>query len=346
MKKIAIIGHFGIGGNYLDGQTIKTKIITKELISQFGNDQVVSIDTHGGKKVLPKLFFRAISALHKTKNVVMLPAHNGIKFFTPILTVFNKIFKRKLFYIVIGGWLPEYLKDKKGLEKRLKKFDGIFVETNTMKTALVNMGFQNIFVMPNCKDLKILSKEEMEYPSGEPYKLCTFSRVCKEKGIEDAVNAVKAVNEQIGRTVYLLDIYGQVDKNQTEWFEYLKATFPEYITYRGMVEYDKSVDVLKDYFALLFPTHYYTEGIPGTIIDAYAAGVPVVCTRWENFFDIIKDSVTGIGYDFDDKEGLKQVLEKTNNEPKILNLMKEDCIKLAQMFIPSNAIKIFLEQIQ
>lgn len=346
MKKIAIIGHFGFGGNYLDGQTIKTKIITKELVRQFGDEQVLKIDTHGGKKVLPKLFFQTISALRKTKNVVMLPAHNGIKFFTPILTIFNKIFKRKLFYIVIGGWLPEYLKDKKGLEKRLKKFDGIFVETNTMKTALQNMRFQNIFVMPNCKDLKILSKEELVYPSGEPYKWCTFSRVCKEKGIEDAVNAVKAVNEQMGRIVYTLDIYGQVDKNQTEWFENLKATFPEYITYGGMVEYDKSVDILKNYFALLFPTQYYTEGIPGAIIDAYAAGVPVVCTRWENFFDIIKDGVTGIAYDFADKEALKQVLEKINNEPKVLNLMKVECIKLAQIFIPLNVIKIFLEQLQ
>ena len=83
----------------------------------------------------------------------MLPAHNGVKFFTPVLTALNRFFKRKLFYIVIGGWLPEYLKDKKGLEKRLKKFDGIFVETHTMEAALQNKGFKNIFVMPNCKDL-------------------------------------------------------------------------------------------------------------------------------------------------------------------------------------------------
>ena len=96
----------------------------------------------------------------------------------------------------------------------------------------------------------------------------------------------------------------------------------------------------------MFPTQYYTEGIPGAIIDAYAAGVPVVCTRWENFFDIIKDGVTGIAYDFADKEALKQVLEKINNEPKVLNLMKEECIKLAQIFIPLNVIKIFLEQLQ
>ena len=48
MKKVCVIGHFGFGENLLNGQTIKTKIVTKELDKQFGADQVVKIDTHGG----------------------------------------------------------------------------------------------------------------------------------------------------------------------------------------------------------------------------------------------------------------------------------------------------------
>lgn len=345
MKKIAIIGHFGLGGNYLDGQTIKTKIITQELVRQLGDDKVLKVDTHGGKKVLPKLFFQTISALRKTKNVVMLPAYNGIKFFTPILTFFNKIFKRKLFYIVIGGWLPQYLQDKKNLEKNLKKFDGIFVETNTMKTALENMGFKNVFVMPNCKNLQILSKEELVYPQGEPYRLCTFSRVCKEKGIEDAVNAVKAVNEELGRTVYTLDIYGQVDKNQTEWFENLKSTSPKYIAYGGMVEYDKSVDVLKNYFALLFPTYYQGEGFAGTLLDAMASGLPILASDWKYNSEIIQNGKTGFIFKTRDILGLKSMLLEFILNPKHLFDIKEHCLQAAEVFLPSNAVKILINEL-
>lgn len=47
MKKVCVIGHFGFGENLLNGQTIKTKIVTKELDKQFGADQVVKIETHG-----------------------------------------------------------------------------------------------------------------------------------------------------------------------------------------------------------------------------------------------------------------------------------------------------------
>ena len=53
-KKVCVIGHFGEGKVLLNGQTVKTKIITEELQNQLGNEQVLKIDTHGGFKVLLK----------------------------------------------------------------------------------------------------------------------------------------------------------------------------------------------------------------------------------------------------------------------------------------------------
>ena len=346
IKTITIVGHFAVGKDLLNGQTVKTKILAKELKKQLGENEVDTIDTHGGKKALPKLFFQSVSALRRSKNVVILPAHNGIRFFVPVLHFFNRFYKRKLFYVVIGGWLPTFLKDKKKLEKQLKNFDGIFVETQTMKNALQDMGFANVSVMPNCKDLKILTEEELVYPQEEPYKLCTFSRVMKEKGIEDAVQAVRTVNEKFERVVYTLDIYGQVDENQTEWFERLQKDFPVYIRYGGLVEFDKSVDVLKNYFALLFPTRFYTEGIPGTIIDAYAAGLPVLASRWESYLDIIQDGQTGFGYDLNDLQGLIALLERFGKCPSECGNLKRNCLQQAYMYQPQETVNNFIERME
>ncbi len=152
-----------------------------------------------------------------------------------------------------------------------------------MKDALEARGFENVFVMPNCKKLTVLSENELIYPHGVPYKLSTFSRVMREKGIETAVNIITEVNDRLGYIAYSLDIYGQVDTAQVEWFENLKKQLPDYIRYCGCVDANRSVEVLQKYFALLFPTHFYTEGIPGTIIDAYAAGVPVISAKWESY---------------------------------------------------------------
>lgn len=345
--KTSVIGHFAFGKIFLDGQTIKTKILTEELQKKLGQEQVLIIDTYGGLKTLAKAPFQILFALKNSQNVIIFPAHNGLRVYAPLLSCLKRFFKnRKLHYVVIGGWLPQFLTKRKGLAKALKKFDGIYVETGTMKDALEARGFENVFVMPNCKKLTVLSENELVYPQGVPYKLCTFSRVMREKGIETAINVIKKVNDQFGYLAYSLDIYGQVDTTQAEWFENLKKRFPEGVRYCGCVDADKSVEILQSYFALLFPTHFYTEGIPGTIIDAYAAGIPVISAKWESYSDVVDEGVTGIGYDFDDVEQFAQLLLNIAENPNTLLEMKYSCIEKAENFIPANAIRVLLDAIQ
>lgn len=347
MKTASVIGHFAFGKTFLDGQTIKTKILTEELQKKLGQEQVLIIDTHGGLKTLAKAPVQILFALKNSQNVIIFPAHNGLRVYAPLLSRLKRFFKnKKLHYVVIGGWLPQFLTKRKGLAKALKKFDGIYVETDTMKSALEARGFENVFVMPNCKKLTVLSESELVYPQGVPHKLCTFSRVMREKGIETAINVIKKVNDQLGYLAYSLDIYGQVDTTQTEWFENLKKHFPEGVRYCGCVDADKSVEILQSYFALLFPTHFYTEGIPGTIIDAYAAGIPVISAKWESYSDVVDEGVTGIGYDFDDVEQFAQLLLNIAENPNTLLEMKYACIEKAENFIPANAIRVLLDAIQ
>ena len=334
--KIGICGHFGGKEVCLDGQTVKTKIVYDALSENYGKENVIINDTYKIKKRLIPVFFGTVKLFAVSDACIMLPAHNGIKVFTPLFCILKKIFKKKIYYSVIGGWLAKYISDKPKLEKRLKSFDGIFVETTTMKANLEKMGFENISVIANFKHLNIVSEFENEYST--PYRLCTFSRVMKEKGIAEAIEAIKKVNKACGKNVFALDIYGPVDSSQTEWFENLKNDFPEYVKYCGCVPFDKSVDVLKDYFALLFPTLFYTEGIPGTIIDAYAAAIPVISAKWESFADIVDDGITGIGYEFGNTDALVSVLADIADKPSTVTEMKVACAKKAECYLPQNAV--------
>lgn len=344
MVKIGICGHYGGNQKFLDGQTVKTKIITRELQKEFGNEQVKCVDTFGGSNRLFAIILGLCRLEASCKNVIILPAHNSLRIFAPLLAILNCFYHRKLHYIVIGGWLPEFMEGKSWLKKALMKFDYIYVETNIMKDKLMQMGFKNIVVLPNCKELDILKPEELVYATGEPYKLCTFSRVMKEKGIEDAVDAVMSVNKQLGRVVYSLDIYGQVDANQVKWFDDLQTRFPEYIKYKGTVDFDKTTSVLKNYFMLLFPTRFYTEGIPGTIIDAYAAGVPVIARRWQYCNEMLQHKVTGYIYDFDKPEELKTMVLYAINHTEETVKMKKECIKHAYAYSEEVVIKDIVKQ--
>lgn len=340
--KIGILGHFAKGESACGGQVIKTRIIEQALLAK--NEEIAVVDSYKWKKHPFKFLFDIFKLSRKSDAMLMLPDAGGVKIYPFLLKTFLSK-KKKCFYVVIGGWLPNFLKKRKLLTKTLKRFDGILVETDSMKKALEEQGFTNVIVMPNCKNLKILKPEELVYPESLPYKLCTFSRVMKEKGIENAVNAVKQINEEMGKTAYTLDIYGQVDPGQSQWFDDLKASFPPYVNYCGVVNYDKSVDVLKNYFALLFPTHYYTEGVPGTIIDAYAAGVPVISAKWESFADVIDDKQTGFVYEFGSESGLVKILHSVVSSPKLIDEEKLNCIAKARLYLPENVISILLNEI-
>ena len=343
--KVSVLGHFGEGKNLLNGQTVKTKTVTEELQNQFGQDQVLKIDTHGGWKVLLKAPFQAVRALRKSENVLMFPAHNGLRVYAPLLSFFRGFFKnRKIHYVVIGGWLPQFLLKRKGLVKALKKFDGIYVETNAMKSVLEAQGLTNVFVMPNCKRLAILSEEELVYPTGLPYRLCTFSRVMREKGIEDAVNAVRSVNESIGFPAFSLDIYGQVDSSQTEWFVKLQKTFPSFVRYGGAIPFERSADVLKQYFALLFPTYYEGEGFAGTLIDAYSAGVPVIASDWKYNSEFVNGNV-GYVYPTGDQAALVALLKEAAENPTVLLGMKRLCLAEAEKYRIDKAMKTLIDNL-
>lgn len=344
--KIGICGHYGGNKNYLDGQTVKTKTITKQLKLEFGNDNVVTVDTYGGARKIVKTLFNLIRLMFTCDDIIILPAHNGIQVFAPFVSVFNVFFKKRIHYVVIGGWLPSFVDEKPIVKKALQQFNSIFVETTTMSTLLKNRKFNNIVLLKNCKQLDILDESELCNDISRPLRICTFSRILEKKGIEDIVNVIQLLNQNAEETIYKLDLYGQVDSNYMERFEHLQKEFPAYIEYKGEIPFNKSVNVLREYFALIFPTRFFTEGIPGTIIDAYASGVPVVAARWQSFDDVIKEGVTGLGFEFESKDALYNLLKVVSESPEMIIKMKKDCIKEAKSYLPESALEPLIRELR
>lgn len=344
MKKVSIIGLFCTDRKIADGQSIKTRIIANEIGKSIGAENINKIDTYGWKKNPIKLFVRCINAVRNSSNVVFLTDAGGIKVFPWLLTSVNVFKKIPIHYVVIGGWLIHFVEKHKVLSAFLKKLSGIFVETQVMKHTLEGFGFKNVYLMPNVKELTPLVESELVYFSEEPYRFCIFSRIMREKGVENAINAIDGINALYGRKICTLDLYGQVDKHQVEWFEQLTKTFSDAVQYKGIVPFDQSVSVLKDYYALLFPTQFYTEGIPGTLIDAYAAGIPVIASEWESVADIVVPDETGVTYPFENPEALQACIIHLIENPKKVFKMKKCCLKKVEQYLPDVVMEVLLSK--
>ena len=346
MKKVTIIGKYISEENVVgDGQSIKTRIVTQEIEKQLTPQNVNCIDTYGWKKHPGRLMKDSFLAVRRSDNVIFMTDEGGIKVFPWLLLLSNLFGKCSLHYVVVGGWLTHFLKNHSFLRLCLKKFQGIYVETTVMRRDMEALGFQNILLMPNCKKLNVMKPDYLPEQYQEPYRLCVFSRIMLKKGIDDAVEAVRWVNNRLGRTVYTLDIYGQVDSEQIEWFAAQQQSFPPEIRYCGIAPYAQSVEVLKGSFALLFPTEFFTEGVPGTIIDAYAAGVPVIASRWESFADVVEDGITGIGYRFQQQKMLRDILQDLAINPERLKQMRYACLEKAECYLPDRAMRVLLDRL-
>ena len=339
LPTILVVGYFAFALNESKGQAVKTQEVFYALQAAYGKDSLNYLDTYGWKKNPLKLFLQFFTLSRTVQNVIMLPAHNGLNVFSILLLLAKMLFGCHIYYDVIGGWITNRTASNRILKNILMRFDGIWVETKKLEQDFLNQGFLNISIVPNFKNVPLVDPQTLPTDMKLPLRLCTFSRVMEEKGIVDAIRAVELINDANDVTLFTLDIWGWVDDKFQDQFNTLQARFPSTIRYRGNAKAGDSTAILSQYDILLFPTHYVTEGIPGTIIDAYASGVPVVASRWQSFSDIIDDGITGYGFTLGDVQELVDILNKIVLNPNILLPMKQSCLEKATEFLPQNAVK-------
>lgn len=345
MKRVVVLGHFAFGMNKSNGQTIKTQFIAAELKHSIGDENVGLDDTVGGFRFLLRLPFVLFRLLRSYSNIIIMPAYKGILTMAPVLTFLNIFFHRRIHYVVIGGWLPAYMKKHPLLLFSSKHLHKIYVETNSMKEALNALGVHNVKVMPNFKRLDILKTDELSTTIPPVLKVCTFSRVMKEKGIEDAIEAVIECNRQLGKTRYTLDIYGMIERGQEEWFRDLMRQQPKEICYKGIVNARESTAILKEYFAMLFPTLFPTEGFPGTVIDAFSAGLPTIASNCTSITEILREGETGFIYPMHSVSALTDILLQIANRPETITPMRLKCLEAAKCYKPENVIPLLISEL-
>lgn len=345
-KKIGLIGHLMYEQKLeaVNGQAIKTRNFYQMFCERYGEENIVTLDTNYFRKHLFRNYKKVFQICNKCGYILILPTSNGLKLILPVMNLLKKICGFKILYPVIGGWLPEYLEKEKIVRKLLECVDYIYPETDDLTRAIKQMGFSHVETLYNFsvrKTIDQLPKKEWEKI---PFKFCTFSRVTKEKGIGEAIKAVSIINKK--RTICTLDIYGPVDTNYKNEFENLLASVDENVKYKGVLNGDDVITKLSQYYAMLFPTYYHGEGMPGAVLEAFAAGVPVIASNWHNNTEIIVHRKTGLIYELGNIENLISAIYFMIFHPADVIKMKNNCLKESVKYKPENIMKPIFEIIE
>lgn len=329
MSRIFVLGYFGYNTDQLDGQTVKTRDVYR-LVKEQTQEDVDYYDTEDfqfRKLSLFKMFWEIMAC----KELIYLPAHNNLKIIFPIIFFLSKIFRCKIHYFVIGGWLREFLAHLPVHRYMLKHIAGIHVETKRLKKELEEYyQFKNVDVFPNFRFFDFIPNRNRS----SKLKLVFMARVKKEKGLDWIFSLCNYIQTQRLDGKFSLTFYGPIANEDRKYFECNLKEYP-FAEYKGVLQPDRIYETLSQYDLLLLPTHYYTEGLPGSVVDAYISGIPVIVTEWKHSHEFVDDGYSGYIIHFEN--GDQQLIEKVmllESDRELLCKLKENTLIKRKEFAP------------
>lgn len=321
-KKLGIIGVAGSGARFATGQAVKIRTLRKWFSDRYGEDQVLFANIDSAKKHPLRVLKNIRMALKNCENVLFMPGQN-IEIFAPVTAIMKRKFKCRIQYIVTGGDLAEVLKRKPSLVKYIASFDGTHVQSTTLCEELKGLGVEKAMYLPNCRDY--VPAIEFDHWKDMPVRVCTYSRVTKDKGILDAIEIVKKANQLAGKTLFNLEIYGKMYDSFKEELDKALEESNGIAKYMGVRDSSETVDTLRSCFAILFPTYFECECFAGTALDAFSARIPIIANDWLYNSEVIDSGKNGFIYPFRDNDVAAQQLYKLYTDKELYKHIQDGC---------------------
>lgn len=330
MNKVLVLGYFGYLTNQLDGQTVKTRDVYRLAKEQLNNCTVDYFDTQELKKnklLVLKMFWKVMCC----KTLFYLPAHNNLKVFFPVIFILSQLFRFRIHYFVVGGWLREYLTHRAIHRFMLSRIKSIHAETKRLKKELEDYyHYKNVDIFPNFRFFNYNPKPS----ESDKLRIVFMARVMRQKGIDWIFDMADYIKKNGLQEKFSITFFGPEDNEDKQYFESNVAKYG-FVEYRGALQPKEIHETLSNYDVMLLPTHFYTEGLPGSVVDAYISGIPVIATEWKHSHEFIDDGKSGFIVTFENgKQQMINRVKSLEEDRTLLRRMKANALIKRMEFAP------------
>ena len=133
------------------------------------------------------------------------------------------------------------------------------------------------------------------------FRVLFLANIVRDKGILDTLEGVAIANAQLRQVSSPFQIHltvaGPIPDESEELAFKKRIQKPDLegaVTFAGFVSGEAKQTLLRGSDCLCFPTYYHAEGFPLVVIEAMAAGMAVVATRWRALPEILPPNYPGI----------------------------------------------------
>lgn len=267
----------------------------------------------GGARVYARGLVRIWSRLRHADVATYHPGGRGFVYMAPLLVVLCRLRGIPLVIHSSGGTKARAYRDGGVLQRMLIRVtlraDALLFETKEQVEFYREFVSEDtVHWFPNNRDYETVGDEDRSEPARGRAKAVFVGHVKRSKGVGLICDAV----ELLERRAVHVDVFGPILEEGLE--ERMEQT--EGVDYCGVLEPESVVDVIRGYDVLLLPTTHYGEGYPGVLLEAFAAGVPVITTRWKAIPEIVDDGVNGLLVPPDDSEAVADAIRRLiSDEP-------------------------------
>ncbi|MDH7514095.1 MAG: glycosyltransferase family 4 protein [Clostridiales bacterium] len=209
--------------------------------------------------------------------------------------VIGKIFNRKILCHLRGGNFRNWYSSSGALTRWVVRrvhslIDGQIVLGQCLRNLFEGiLPERKIFTVSNGKNVSF-DQQKKENP--DKIKILFLSNFIREKGILDVLESIPIVYRHEPRVVFIFagDWFDRGTKIEVENFLKNNKELPVQI--KGPIFGHEKVDVLSSCDIFVFPP-YQVEGHPWVIIEAMAAGLPIISTDQGAITESVIDGVNG-----------------------------------------------------
>jgi glycosyltransferase involved in cell wall biosynthesis len=201
----------------------------------------------------------------------------------------------------------------------LKHFDCVYPLSPALHQTLQQRGFDphRLRLVLNSVDLSGLEFRINPRNSMDPFSVLFVGRICRPKGVFDLVEAFSLAKLPASSHLHIVGDGEDVGELETFIGD---LGIADKVTLAGATS--SVPEYLADSHVLVLPS--YAEGIPRAIMEAFAAGTPVVGTDIPGIRQLIEDEVTGLLAPVGDTGPLARAIERLCNNPELARLMAEN----------------------
>ena len=207
----------------------------------------------------------------------------------------------------------------------LSKNEKVYFQNNDDKNLFVKLNLVKDFktdLLPGSGvDLKKFLPKQKKIESNKIIFLMV-SRLLKDKGIYELIDAIKLLNEKyLNFEVQLLGSIGVENNTAIKEYELKEWIDGKLITYLGTT--DNVQDVIVNCDCVILPS--YREGTPRSLLEAAAMEKPIITTNTVGCKEVVDDNINGFLCE------VKSSIDLAEKMAKIISLSEEERKKMGDL---------------